>query len=74
MTSGGGHPADIIAVSSCGILTFPVGAVIELAAGIVEALLANAMVVLAVEMVEVLLARAGVVLVGTASVVRDAAR
>ena len=72
MKSGGGHPADIIAVSSCDLLTFPVGAVVELAAGIVEAPLANVVVVIAAEMVEAPLAGAVVVLVGTVSVVWDA--
>ena len=73
MTSGGSHPADIIAVASCDILTFPVGAVVELAAGIVEAPLANVVVVIAAEMVEAPLAGAVVLLVGTVYVVRDAA-
>ena len=62
---------DIISVASCDILTFSVGAVVKLAAGIVEAPLADAMVVLAVEMVEVPLADAVVMLVGTVSVVQD---
>ena len=53
LTSGGGHPADIISVASGDILTFPVGAIVELAAGILEAPLADLMVMLAVEMVEV---------------------
>ena len=73
MTSGGGHLANTIAVASCNILTFPVGTVVELAAGIVEAPLVDTMVVLAAEMVEVLLAGAGVVLVRTVFVVQDAA-
>ena len=73
LTTSGGHPADIIAVASCDILTFPVCAVVELAAGIAEAPLADAMVVLAAEMVEVPLAGAMVVLVRTVSIVRDAA-
>ena len=74
MTRGGGHPADIIAVESCNILTFPVGAVVKLAAVIVEAPLADAMVVLATEMVEPPLAGKVRVLVGAVSVVWDAAR
>ena len=60
LTTGGDHPVDIIAVASCDILTFPVGAVVELAAGIVEASLVDAMVVLAAEMVEVPLVGTGV--------------
>ena len=73
LTSSGGNPADIIAVASCVVLTFPVGVIFQLAVGIVEAPLANTMVVLAAQMVEVPLASAVVVLVGTISVVRDAA-
>ena len=73
LTSGGGHPADIIAVVSCDILTFPVGALVKLAALILEAPLADVVVVLAAEMVEAPLAGAVVLLVGTVSVVRDAA-
>ena len=46
LTSGGGHPEDIIAVASCEILTFSVGAVFKMAAVIVEAPLASAVVVL----------------------------
>ena len=64
LKSGGGHPADIISVASCDILTFQVGAVVELAAGIVEAPLDEAMVVLAAE---VRMVGAGFVLVGTVS-------
>ena len=64
LTSGGGHPADIIAVAICNILAFSVGAVVKLAAGKVEALLADAMVVLAAEMVEVPLAGVGACLSG----------
>ena len=74
LTSGEGHPEDIIAVARCIILTFPVGAVVELVAGIVEAPLADAVVVLAAEMVEAPVSGAVVVLVGTVSVVWDAAR
>ena len=74
MKSGGGQPADIIAVASSDILTFPVGAVVELAAGIVEAPLDDAVVMMAENMVDVPLAGAVVVLVGTVSVVWDAAR
>ena len=48
-------------------MTFPVGAVVKLAAGIVEAPLDDAMVVLAAEMVEVPMVGAGFVLVGTVS-------
>ena len=74
LTSGGGHLADVIAVASLDILALPVGAVVELVAGIVEAPLADAMVVLAAERVEVPLTGAVVVIVGTVSVVQDAAR
>ena len=63
LTSGVGYLADIIAVAICKILTFPVGVVVELAAGIVKAPMADAMVVLAAEMAEVPQAGAGVVLV-----------
>ena len=72
LTSGGGHPAELISVVSCNILTLPVGVVIEMAVGIVEAPLADRMVVLAAEMVEVPLAGAVVVLFRTVSVVMDA--
>ena len=72
LTSGGVHLADIIAVAICNILTYPVGAVVELVVGIVEAPLVDAVVVLAAEMVEALLAGTVVVLVGTVSVVWDA--
>ena len=51
-----------------------IGVGVELAAGIVEAPLVDAVVVLAAEMVVVPLAGAVVVLVGTVSIVRDAAR
>ena len=71
LTRGGDHPADIIAVASCEILTVPVGVVVKLAEIIVEAPMADAMVVLAAEMVEVLLASTVVVLIGTVSVVWD---
>ena len=74
LTSGGEHPSDIIAVASCDILTFPVGVLVELVAGIVEAPLADAMVVLASEMVEVLMARVVVVLIVKFSVVRNTVR
>ena len=73
LTTSGGHPADIIAVASCNILTFPVCAVVELAAEIAEAPLADAMVMLAAEMVEVPLVGAVVVLVGMVYVLQDAA-
>ena len=36
-TSGGDHPKDIIELAICNILTFPVGVVVELAEGIVQA-------------------------------------
>ena len=73
-TSGGGHLVDIIAVTSCNILTLTVGTVFKITAGIVEAPLADAMIMLAAEIVEVLLSGAGVVLFGTVSVVQDAVR
>ena len=70
LTSGGCHSEDITAVASCDILTFPVGALVELAAGIVKAPLSDAVVVLAAEMVEAPMAGAVVVLVRTVSVVQ----
>ena len=54
----------MIAAVSCDILTFPVGVVVKMAAGIVKALLVDAMVVLSAEMVEVPLAGAGSCLLG----------
>ena len=74
LMSGGAHLEDIIKFASCDILTFPVGAVVELATGIVEAPLADAVFIMAAEKVEAPLDGAVVVLVGTVSIMRDAAR